>query len=311
MNHNSTNAVNVTVLIWDAKAKNSKLVQASNVPQYASAYDADLRHVPLYAARTIDIDSLIFQNVIEFLATDSGLHKMSYFECSKHVLTGDLGFEFELAANDFDVKKTYECEAGLSREPQLLGSLVAHLHEDQKTRIMADIDWNIKLNEERKLKWKLQNRLGEAQHDLFWSERQTEGLEFWFANRLNSIICRCLANDKQKAAIVITVAMPILVARKYFMNLNGEKFLPDEDGLSIIEREGTWTTKHGGHCPKSYMMDTFNNSQTYAYKTDSYWYDFSGQNITYCQQTENLTFEAVKICAKIEVDSTAKRWRRV
>lgn len=301
------------MLIWDAKVNNLKVVQGSNVPEFASSFDADLRHHPLYAARTIDIDTLVFDNTIEFEPTDSGLHMMSFFECSKNVLTGDLGFDFVLSAHDFDVNKSYECDEGLSRKHELLGALVAHLHEEKKTRIMADIDWNIKVTDVHKQKWKLRNEVAQLKHDLFWSQQRVEDLEEYFANRLNRSINKMLHNENHKAAMVAKVVMPLPVARKWFIDLHDTKFMPDEEPLKIVQRNQTWTTKGAGFCPKSYLMDTYNRSKSYAYLTadESRWYDFTNPNITYDRQTDELTFEGVKIYADVLLDSTAKRWRRV
>lgn len=303
----------VTVLIWDAAAYNVKVVQASNKFHYAHGKDNDLRNAPLYAARTIDIESLMNNNAIQIQLADSGLHKMCFWDSIKYVLTPDLGLNCVLDDDNLDVKKTYQCEVGLSRSPRVLGALVNLFNEGLQQRSMKEMDLIIELNQIRKQQWVLKNELNEVKFNLFWCQYEVEGLEYYFANRLNKMIIKWVRDHTQTAALVASVVMPMSVAQKWFITLNGKKFKENEEPLRIVQHHGTWTTKNEGFCPISYLVKTFNNNESYAYlmKDESRWYDFKKPDITYCCETDEFTLEAQKICADVQLDSKIQQWYEV
>ena len=122
-----------------------------------------------------------------------------------------------------------------------------------------------------------------------------------------------LRNDNQNAAMVFTARWPVSVFSQYVKDKNGEKFQPDEEPFTMVQYEGTWTSKRGdGHCPMSYVEKTFNNGQSYVMLSCShnYWLCMVNAHISYCEKKEELTFEAVKMRAKNLVHSTKKNWVR-
>ena len=113
--------------------------------------------------------------------------------------------------------------------------------------------------------------------------------------------------------MVLVARWPPSVFATYVKDKNGEKFQPHEAPFKIVQYEGSWTSKSGdGNCPMSYVEKVFNNGESYVMSSYSheYWLCLVNPNISYCEKDEELTFEAVKMCANKLVNSTKKNWVR-